>query len=295
MSGATGIAWDAILPAIQAWVMRGSGLDDAHVVYADQGSDPSGGTRPPRPSGPYISMRLTVGGVGGYDWYAREPNVLTVPTITVSAIDTGTSKLTATAHGRVTGDGPLELDASVTLPEPLVADQPLWAIAIDANTLQIAADFFDAMASPPVPITLESAGSGTITIVGTADTVRAGQEVTQHTQGPRAGTLELTAFAGAGGTGIGASSPLGMLDGVMTASRLESVAAALATAGVAVATFERPRSIGSVVNASEFEPRAFVTIALNLASSFDETSTYIERVTATGTIDNATVDIDTSD
>lgn len=290
MSGATGIAWDVIMPAIQQWIMRGAGVDNAHAVWAPQPGAP-------RPSGPFVSMRITAVDQIGNDWYAREPNVLTVPTIAVTAVAVApSSTLTAPAHGRVTGDGPLEVgQAGGGLPAPLQPGNRVWAIVVDPSTLKLAASFQDAMASSPIALT--SAGSGTITIAGLANTVRAGQEVTQRLRGPRVATLEITAFAGAGGVGVGAPSPTAMIDGVLTACSLESIWNVLVAAGVGVGNWDKPRSLGEVVNATEFEPRAFVSIEINLASEYDEPSTFIEQVHATNNISDTpeTITISTAD
>jgi hypothetical protein len=293
VSGTTGIAWTTVEDAIQAWVVAGSGLASDHVVWADQPGQ-SGAPRPPRPAGAFIEMSLAVAPAQGYDWYDRELNVVTLAPIAVTAVNVGASALTAPGHGLSTGEGPLNVASTGSPPSPIAVDESVWPIVVDANTVKMAASFADAMASSPVPIALGGAGSGTITIVGTASTTVAGQEVAQRLRGPRVATLELTAFAGTGGTGSGPTSPTASLDGVVTGARLESVKAGLVTAGVAVAAWERIRPIGGVVNATEFEPRAFTTVTLNLASEVLETSTYIETVNATGTIGTATVDIEAS-
>ena len=133
------------------------------------------------------------------------------------------------------------------------------------------------------------------TVVGTATTVRAGQEVTQYTRGPRQATLQLQCFAGAptGGLPTGTTSPVAILHDALSAHALESVNSILVNAGVGVAGWEPIQSIDGVVNTTRFEPRAITTVHLHLASELVETSTYIQTVNATDQIPTTPVVITT--
>lgn len=84
-----------------------------------------------------------------------------MPAITYTA-NAGTDQLTATAHGLVTGDGPVVVrkgTAATVLAAPLAEVTEYWAIRIDANTLQLATSQANALANTFVPLT--TAGSGT--------------------------------------------------------------------------------------------------------------------------------------
>jgi hypothetical protein len=85
---------------------------------------------------------------------------------TTHAADT----LTDTSHGLSTGDGPVRVSSSGTLPAGLAAATDYWVIRVDANTMQLAASLADALAGTAVPLT--SDGTGTHTMSDTADTAR---------------------------------------------------------------------------------------------------------------------------
>lgn len=59
------VSWVAIQSAIRLWISNATSLDGAHVIWADQDG--------PRPSGPYIVMRLTPRRVG-HGWTAHVDN-----------------------------------------------------------------------------------------------------------------------------------------------------------------------------------------------------------------------------
>ena len=96
----------AIEDAIQSWVTSGSGLPSTNVIWSDQ--------QGPRPPAPYISMRLSEEDQDGLDWYDTEDNFITFAPLSVTAV-VGSS-LTIAAHGRATGDGPVQFTTSGTLP-----------------------------------------------------------------------------------------------------------------------------------------------------------------------------------
>lgn len=74
-----------------------------------------------------------------------------------------TDRLTATAHGMVTGDGPFRLtNSGGALPTGLAADTNYWCIRVDDNTIQLATSFANAQSSTAVNFT--SNGTGTHTL-----------------------------------------------------------------------------------------------------------------------------------
>ncbi len=105
-----------------------------------------------------IGGNLAVGGLS-----------LTFSNITFTA-DSVTDKLTATAHGLQTGDGPLRVSNSGgALPGNLVAGVDYWAIFVDANNIKLAASLDCALQN--FEIDLVSNGTGTQTLsAGTSPT-----------------------------------------------------------------------------------------------------------------------------
>ena len=274
--------WAAYENAIQQWLVTGSGLASDHVTWAQQTA--------PRPTGPFISMRLD--GITGsdWDWQVRVDNILAVAVTTITGVNTSTGALTIPAHGLVTGDGQLQFITTGTLPGGLAVVTNYWAVVVDANTIKVAASFVSAMAVVPVTLALSSSGTGSSSVTGTSTTVRAGQEIIQYTRGPRQARLHLQCFAGAptGGAPTGVTSPLAVLHDALSAHALESVNAILVTAGVGVAGWDPIRSVDGIVNTTRFEPRAMTTVRLHFASEIVETSTYIQTADLTGTTVGAT-------
>lgn len=77
---------------------------------------------------------------------------------------------TATAHGLQTGDGPIQVSTTGTLPGGLAASTNYWVIKIDANTFYLATSLANALAGTQIDIT--STGTGTHTLSDTASTER---------------------------------------------------------------------------------------------------------------------------
>lgn len=271
------LAWQTVEDAIQAWITAGSGLASDHVIWAQQTA--------PRPTGEFISMRMLVLERAGRDWLDRYDNTVAVGPLTVSG-RSGNS-LTITAHGLLSGTGPLQFtNVGGALPGGLAVATNYWPVVIDANTVQFATTFQNAMVASPVVVTITSAGSGTNTVASTATTTLAGQEIAQRARGPRQALLQLQCLAGAptGGAPTGVTSPAAILHDAITSHSLETRAFALAAAGIGVGRVEAIRSIDGVVNTVRFEPRAIAQVHLHLASELVETSTYVQVVNATDQI-----------
>ena len=268
------VAWATVEDAIQAWITSGSGLASDHVTWAQQTA--------PRPVGEFISMRMTIFHRSGRDWRDRIDNLINIGPLTVSA--RAGNSLTVTAHGLVTGQGPLTFTTTGTLPGGLSLITNYWPIVIDANTLQFASTFQLAIAASPTAIVLTSAATGTTTLAGA--TFIPGAEVLSRLRGPRQAILTLQCFAGAptGGAPTGATSPIAILHDAISSYRLESRETALTAAGIGIGWVESIQSIDGIVNTVRFEPRAIAQVHLHLASEIIETSTYIQIVNATDQI-----------
>ena len=82
---------------------------------------------------------------------------------TISSVDTGTDTITfSSSHGYSTGDGPVMFENSGgALPTGISANTDYWVIKVDADEIQIATSYANAIAGTQVDIT--GAGSGTNT------------------------------------------------------------------------------------------------------------------------------------
>lgn len=76
--------------------------------------------------------------------------------------------LDATAHGLLTGDGPLRLSSSGTLPAGLDDETDYWVIKIGANEIRLATSQANALAGTAVALT--DNGSGTHSWIGKSGT-----------------------------------------------------------------------------------------------------------------------------
>lgn len=82
----------------------------------------------------------------------------------------GTETFTAVAHGLETGDGPIRVSSSTTLPAGLTAGTDYWVIYVDADNFQLATTLANAYAG--TELTISDNGTGTHTLSDTADTQR---------------------------------------------------------------------------------------------------------------------------
>jgi len=83
-----------------------------------------------------------------------------------AAKGTGTAtvggEMTSVGHGLVTGDGPFYIDATVTIPTGLAALTPYWIIRLTVDKFLLASSADNAAGL--IPVTVTSAGAGTITL-----------------------------------------------------------------------------------------------------------------------------------
>lgn len=86
-----------------------------------------------------------------------------------SSPNTTTEAVTATAHGKETGFGPVRLATSNTLPAGLALSTNYWLIVVDANTVKFASSEANALAGTAVNIT--DAGTGTFSMQCSMQTI----------------------------------------------------------------------------------------------------------------------------
>lgn len=116
----------------------------------------------------HSAMVTALNAVSGNNYLAAFAS-LVVADDTFTADDT-TDICTAASHGLETGDGPVQLTSSGTLPAGLSLATDYWIIKEDANTFKFATSLANALAGTDVDIT--DTGSGTHTLSDTASTKR---------------------------------------------------------------------------------------------------------------------------
>lgn len=258
--------------AIGAAVTAASGLASDRVRWGRQGI---AAARPTTP-GAWISM-LAIGEADTGRPYARYTrNPLTFTPKPVASVTVGTpGALTVTGHGLQTGDGPVRLTTSGTLPAGLLADVDYWVIRVDADTLRLALGFLAAVETP-APVAISGAGAGAHAIAPTAATLRAGAEAIATTQVPSVRTVSVQCY---GGDAIDDGSPLAILGRVRAGLHLPSIRAALLAGGVGLQRIAPPRDTSITVTESRFEPRAAMEIAFHVPGPVvTETETIIESL-----------------
>lgn len=263
-----GTDWSAHQNALHQWTVNGSGLAQDHVVWAQQYA--------PRPADPAISMRLTSLDDLGLPWLNHEIQYITFSDITITSVDASANTFTATAHGRLTGDGPVRLTSTGTFPGGTAASTDYWIIKIDNDTFKLASKFVDAIGL--VAIDLTSTGSGTIQLIDTASTLRAGEEIHHISRGLVKVTLTLECFTS---VGVGMEMATSVLRRVASRRHLPSQKTILDNANIGVIEVGRVRALFGVKEVTIFEPRALVEIQLCFTNDERESGTIIERTDIT--------------
>lgn len=107
---------------------------------------------------------------------AAQAKPLVIADDTVDGVTAGADTLTITAHAYKTGDGPVRIASSGSLPGGLSAGVDYWIGVVDANTVKLFASRAALLAGGSVAastaIDITSAGSGTHTISDTSATER---------------------------------------------------------------------------------------------------------------------------
>lgn len=217
----------------------------------------------------------------GQGWMTTIDNPLVIPDDVVESVDVGADTLTLTAHGLLSGDGPIRMTSDGTLPGGLGSGVDYWIIRFDANKIKLATTLANAVAASPVAIDVTSVGVGTHTLVDTEDTLRAGQELKYVLGGRRRVSLQIQLFAEAVST---VASAHAKLDDLIERSRLPTIRDALRAAGVSILQFGPVQAIGTVMNRTSIDPRATLTVTLLLPSEVIENGSFIEFVEIEATV-----------
>jgi len=278
---AGGIDWVAVQAAIHAWVVAGSGLTADKVVWGEQYA--------PRPAAPAIVMRIHVISTIGTDWLNVATKPLTFSPITITSVDPIGNTLTKVAHGLLTGDGPVRLTTTGTLPGNLNLTTDYWVIKVDADSFKLASSYAHTgggnISNPVTPIDILDTGTGVHTLSATATTTRGGQEIQHLARGLRDVTVVLECYTG---TGVGASMAQAILNRLVSRSVFPSQEDILVGAKIGLIDISRALVIPSRIDVVIFEPRARMELTLCIASEDSENTTYIEHVKITDQITGTT-------
>lgn len=266
-----------LVSAIALWMRTATGIAADRIRWAKQGQV---APRPASP-GPWIELREMGGGAGGPDWATLARNPLVIPDDAIESVDATANTLTLTAHGLQTGDGPVRLTTTGTLPGGLATATDYWAIRSSADAIQLAATFLGAIETP-TPIDITDAGTGTHTLVDTADTLRVGEELIATTRGTRMLTLAISCF---GGDATGDNSSEAYLDRARAAAALPGLRATMRAAGAVVASIGQTRDVSMARSSVVFEPRATMDARIVVDPPvLTETLSVIATAEAVGTV-----------
>lgn len=115
------------------------------------------------------------------------PRPHTIAATDIDSVDYTTDLLTEATHGLETGDGPVQLTTTGTLPAGLSLLTDYWIIKVSANTFRLATSLDDALDGTYVSFT--DNGTGTHTYTGTASCERVAAEWSDLSTGVSAGDV----------------------------------------------------------------------------------------------------------
>lgn len=280
------IEWENIQKAIQNWVVAGSGLAADHVIWMRQ-------KIPQRATNPYIELSVETIIPPSHDWVTKELNPLVFSDKTIASVDTAADQLTITAHGLTTADGPVRFTSTASMPGGLEEDTDYWVVVDTVDKIRLASTYVHTggnnvargLGSSPNPITtidITSAGSGTIKLVKTSTTVRAGSEIKRTANGWRTVTVRAQVFSGEG-TGI---QPMKIAHDVIASLPLhidELDAAGVGMSGFDVVEIEGGIKATDRHDGGLLEPRAIVDLSVFVSSQVVGYLASVDRVQVTST------------
>lgn len=273
------MSWDDYQNAITEWVAKGSGLlVPGQVAWTQQDA-----RKPPNPT---ILLRISNIAEIGQSELTFEENPHTFAPLTVAAVDTAGNRVNVPAHERLTGDGPVLVESSTDdPPAPLTEGQLVWLVAPDADHLQFAESYEATgggdVGNPITVIDIQDAGTGTLTISPTADTLRAGEELVAASRVMCRVSVELRCSSGPDGPGQGENIATSVLQRVRTRRELPSQREILSNANIALIEVERVRAILGIKDAVRFEPRSYLNVYFCVPLTETEFLQIIESVEAT--------------
>jgi len=272
------VDWDAAHRAMRAWVAAASGLPLPSVYWGEQDA--------PRPPEPAIELKLFSAHTVGLAWLDTEPAFVQLGPFVVVTATPATATLTIPGHQLTNGDGPLRVASTGELLGGLHPNTGYWVIRLDNDTIQLADSFASSggadVAREHTAVAISSAGSGTITLSSTPQTVRGGSPVRLVSRSLERVALMLTAYAA---EGVGEHAALALLNRLKARQRLPSQQAILRGAHLGLIEVARARTVHGVRNAVMFEPRAITEVYFSAAFEEFEDGQAIERVALTKRLD----------
>lgn len=257
--------WASIQAAIQNWAVAGSGFSADHVIWTGQAG--------PRPALPWITLNVTSLPVIGRDWVDVVFNPLTVE-LTIDSVDAVNDQLDIADHGLLTGDGPVRLSTTGTLPTGLETATDYWVIKVDASTIQLADSFVHAIIDG-TPLAIDDAGSGTHSIDDTTETCRAGEEIAHTARGMRELNIGIQCY---GSSAVGDTNPIAVLNNVISAARRPLNVARFNAAKIGFLGNDAIVNIGTAMGSAKWDSRAAVNVRFSVAQESVEYGTFIETV-----------------
>lgn len=276
------LSFELVQRRIARAVIAASGLPESNVLWSQN--------KAPRPAADGIVMRLMGIQFVADSWLDVQDNPLTFDDLAVSAVDDVGDAVTVVGHGLSTGDGPVRVGSTLTVPGGLTADTDYWVVAPDEDTLQFCESFVETggadvdgapSGNPVTVVDLTSAGSGVITISSTEDTLRAGQEVLYVSRGTTRCVLNLECHTV---DAAGDDMALALLHRTAARLLLPAQVETLNEAGVGIVEIDPVRAVRGRLDAILFEPRATLDIQLAIVSEETEAGTIIQTTDITPTI-----------
>ncbi len=265
------IAITTIKNALHTWIRTASGLPVERVLWEGQNA--------PEPSNTlhWIQLGRFSWTNPGSDWSQYESNPLTFSPKTVT-LDAGTDLGTSTAHTLATRDGPIRLATTGSLAGTgLATATDYWIIRDGANTVKFATSFLNANAGTFIDIL--GAGTGTHTIVSTAATRKAGQELKEYARGARRVSFTVQCFPPLPtlpALQVDTDDPVAVLGEVVAKVALGAYSRPLQDAGIGLLDPGTPVPVHGVRNSVYFEPRATMTVVFSTTSEVEGTETIID-------------------
>lgn len=253
--------------AIHNWVVACTGIAADHIIWGHQ--------QAPRPAQPGIVLRLMTENDEDIPWVDTETQPLVIPSMVITSVDDVANTLTKTAHGLLTGDGPVRF-SGLDLPDGVLDTVNYWIVKVDADSFKLANSFVNAING--VTIDLLDAGSGVITLDDTDDTLRAGQEIKFIQRSLVKALLTLECYTD---VGVGMDMASAILWRVAAKRLLPTPIQILQDANIGISEVTRVRSYGGTQGQYLFEPRASLDVALYLVSEDSEDGTIVERTEIT--------------
>ena len=266
--------WAAIEAGIWDMVKATTELPDDHIIWTHEM-----GPRPPE--NPYITLLVTSSMPVGRGWAKWKRNTTTITSRTFTA-DAGTELLTAVAaHTLNTGDGPIRLTTTGTLPAPLAPATDYWPIRVSATGLRLADTL--ARANLGTALNLTDAGTGTHTLVHAPLFTRLNEGVITKARGGFYAALSIQCFAD---VMAGPGGAMHILGNIVMGHKLHTWA--MHAAGIGTGGFGAILPVGNNRKGSAIEPRATVEFlfhhkaeAIRLEPGFDRVEVENENTGAT--------------